>query len=101
MRVGVAARSTAKLKELKEEFPGQVEYETVDVTAEDAPRLTGTLIARLGGMDTYVHVAGVGFSNEELDPALEMATLDVNVTGFARWPEPECGWESPPVPRRS
>ena len=52
MRVGVAARSTAKLKELKEEFPGQVEYETVDVTAEDAPRLTGTLIARLGGMDT-------------------------------------------------
>lgn len=84
MRVGVAARSTAKLKELKEEFPGQVEYETVDVTAEDAPRLTGTLIARLGGMDTYVHVAGVGFSNEELDPALEMATLDVNVTGFAR-----------------
>jgi short-subunit dehydrogenase len=84
MRVGVAARSTAKLKELKEEFPGQVEYETVDVIAEDAPRLTGTLIARLGGMDTYVHVAGVGFSNEELDPALEMATLDVNVTGFAR-----------------
>ena len=84
MKVGVAARSTARLKALKEEFPDCVEYETVDVTRDDAPQLLGTLIARLGGMDTYVHVAGVGFSNEELDPAKELATLDINVTGFAR-----------------
>ena len=84
MRVGVAARSTAKLQSLRDEYPEQIEYETVDVTSDDATRLLGTLIARLGGMDTYVHVSGVGFSNPELEPQKELATLDVNVTGFAR-----------------
>ena len=39
---------------------------------------------RLGGMDVYFHVAGVGSQNPQLDPTVELHTVRTNVEGFTR-----------------
>lgn len=83
-RIGVAGRRVDVLKELKKEYPDNVEWEEIDVTKEDAPVKLGHLIKKLGGMDTYFHVSGVFRDNPELDLEKEMVTLQTNAVGFAR-----------------
>ncbi len=84
MRVGVAGRKTDVLRQLKEQYPDNVEFESIDITRRDATRLLRVLIDRLGGMDTYFHISGVGYENVALDPRKELTTIETNVTGFAR-----------------
>ena len=62
----------------------RVEIERIDVTAEDAVEGVERLVEKLGGMDLFVNVAGVGFQNPTLDPAVEKHTFDVNGYGFMR-----------------
>ena len=62
----------------------RVEIERIDVTAEDAVAGVERLVKKLGGMDLFVNVAGVGFQNPTLDPAIEKRTFDVNGYGFMR-----------------
>lgn len=82
--LGVAARRTAPLEQLAREWPGQVTVAAIDVTAGDAaPRLL-RLIGSLGGMDLYLHVAGVGWQNITLEAGKELATVETNALGFAR-----------------
>ena len=59
-------------------------YERIDVTAEDAEVGVERLVKKLGGMDLFVNVAGVGFQNPTLDPKVEKHTFDVNGYGFMR-----------------
>ena len=65
-RVGMAGRRDGAMKELKELFPEQVEWIRLDVTKNDAPRRLMELIGVLGGMDVYLHVAGVYHENPAL-----------------------------------
>ncbi len=83
-KVGAAGRNSEALRRLKARFPESVETETIDITADDAPGRLGDLIAKLGEMDTYFHVSGVGYENPRLDPAVTLRTIETNVTGFAR-----------------
>ncbi len=62
----------------------RVEIERIDVTAEDAVEGVERLVKKLGGMDLFVNVAGVGFQNPALDPVVEKRTFDVNGYGFMR-----------------
>ena len=62
----------------------RVEIERIDVTAEDAVEGVERLVKKLGGMDLFVNVAGVGFQNPTLDPVVEKRTFDVNGYGFMR-----------------
>ena len=82
--VGVAGRNTAALEELAARYPGRIVCERIDVTDTDAPRLLRRLADRTGGMDCYLHVAGIGFENENLDAEKELRTLDTNAMGFTR-----------------
>ena len=59
-------------------------YERIDVTAEDAEVGVESLVKKLGGVDLFVNVAGVGFQNPTLDPKVEKHTFDVNGYGFMR-----------------
>ena len=76
--VGVAGRRVELLKEF-------AIYEQIDVTAEDAEVGVERLVEKLGGMDLFVNVAGVGFQNPTLDPKVEKHTVDVNGYGFVRF----------------
>lgn len=84
IKLGLAARHTEQFKKLKDEFPGKVEYERIDITEEKASEQLMKLIKKLGGMDIYFHCSGVGHSNPELDLAKEEEIVSVNVGGFAR-----------------
>ena len=84
VKVGVAARHTDRLEELKKKYPDYVEYAKIDITKEDAVEQLHRLIDRLGGMDIYFHVAGVLKENPSLYPEREVETLNTNVVGFAR-----------------
>lgn len=75
--VGVAGRRVELLKEF-------AIYEQIDVTAEDAVEGVERLVEKMGGMDLFVNVAGVGFQNATLDPKVEKHTFDVNGYGFMR-----------------
>ncbi len=61
VKVGVAARHTESLAALKEKYPENVEYMSIDITDPDAKERLETLIGMLGGMYIYFHVAGIGY----------------------------------------
>lgn len=84
VKVGLAARHTETLRELKNKYDGFVEYESIDVTKPSAVAKLNALIEKLGGMDIYFHAAGIGYSNLTLDPETEVKVIKTNAEGFAR-----------------
>ncbi len=82
--VGAAGRKETPMKELKEKFPQQVEWMKIDVTKSDAPQRLLELIRKLGGMDIYLHTAGIGYENADLDIEKDVATTQTNVVGYTR-----------------
>lgn len=84
VKVGLAARHTEKLEELKQKYPDFVEYAGIDVTKPEASGQLEALTEKLGGMDIYFHVSGIYRVNPELDLDMELAVFDTNVIGFVR-----------------
>lgn len=82
--VGASARNTKALDELKSRYPERIFTEEIDITKEDAPKRMEQLIEKMGGMDIYVHVSGIGYSNPELIPEREVEMVSTNAGGFAR-----------------
>lgn len=80
--VGICARRDEPLKALRDRFPNNIVYETLDVTASDAVERFRRLIDRLGGLDTLLYAAGCGWNNPQLDPEFDMRTVRTNVDGF-------------------
>lgn len=84
IKVGLAARRVEELKKLQAKYPDMIEYERIDINSSEAPSLLGKLIKRIGGMDIYFHVAGIGYENLNLDPEREVDIIETNAAGFAR-----------------
>lgn len=84
LRIGLASRHTTTLHELADKYPGLVEYESIDVTHRDASEKLGKLIDKLGGMDIYLHVSGIGLPNPDLDPQEEAEVINTNASGLVR-----------------
>lgn len=84
-RLGLAARRTEMLEALRREFQDQVVYAPIDVTQEESEECLLRLIDAQGGMDLYLHVAGVGWQNMDLLPEKELPTVSTNALGFARF----------------
>lgn len=83
-RVALAARRLELLEPLKALAPDRVEIARIDVTDTEAPQQIAALVERLGDMDVYVHSAGIGWQNVDLQPDVEARTIGVNVDGFTR-----------------
>lgn len=83
-RVGIAARREEPLKAIKEQFPANVAYSTIDVTSPDAAKRFLNLIELIDGMDVLLYCSGVGKMNPELDEAVDVNTVEVNCAGMVR-----------------
>lgn len=82
--LGVAARRTEPLQELKALAPQRVMTQAIDVTHNEAPQALEQLIDAVGGMDLLFYAAGVGNQNMELEPSIELSTVATNALGFTR-----------------
>lgn len=83
-KVGVCARREDRLRELAAEFPGQVEWQTLDVTVPDSGRRFTDFVERLGGTDIVLYAAGCGWNNPYLRTEDDERTVATNVDGFTR-----------------
>ena len=82
--IGIAARRTDLLQELKATAPDRVEVETIDVNSDEAEDLLLSLIAIVGGMDLFFYAPGIGKQNPTLEANIETATVTTNALGFTR-----------------
>lgn len=82
--VGAAARNIGALEELKALYPDTVEIEAIDINKKDAPQKMYRLIEKMGGMDIYFHVSGIGYENPSMNPEREVEVVETNACGFAR-----------------
>lgn len=83
-KVGVVARRTKRLEELKNKLGKNLFYATLDVTDfEKAEQVYHQLIEEMNGMDIMILNAGVG-SYRDLQPwDSDKKTLDINILAFA------------------
>lgn len=56
----------------------------IDVCSDGAATKLHDLIKRMGGVDLYLHVSGVGKINQELEEDIELNTVNTNGMGFVR-----------------
>lgn len=84
VKVGIGARSIWSMEILKDRYPEFVEYEKIDITESSATDHLTSLIEKMGGMDIYIHVAGIGYENLSLSPEREVEIINTNAAGFAR-----------------
>ena len=83
-RVGVVARRTDLLNQLREELAGPCVIKTADVSQPElAMPLLQELIEELGDVELFIVSAGTGFENAPLEWEPERDTIAVNVLGFA------------------
>ena len=82
--VAVAARRSERLEPLRLLAPERVIPIVLDVNQDTAPEQLHELITRLGGVELYIHVAGIGRQNRLLDADVENRTAETNVGGFTR-----------------
>lgn len=84
-QVGGAARSADRIGRCSARA-------AIDVDSPDAPARLRALINELGGMDLYIHVAGIGYDNPPLDPEREAAIALTDCVGFCRMVSAAFGW---------
>lgn len=82
--VAVAARRSERLEPLRLLAPKRVIPIALDVNQDAAPEHLHELITRMGGIELYIHVAGIGRQNRMLDADIENRTAETNVGGFTR-----------------
>ncbi|MCR5497974.1 MAG: SDR family NAD(P)-dependent oxidoreductase [Paludibacteraceae bacterium] len=82
--LGIAGRREDNLKEIKESLSNVKAYMPIDITSTDAPQKMEELIEQLGGMDLYFHSSGIGYQNKELEPEMELRTIETNCSGLTR-----------------
>lgn len=78
-RVGIAARRSEPLGEVKSLYPSNVAAMTIDVTAPDAVKRFYDLIELIDGMDIFINAAGTGFADPDLDDSRISTTMRTNV----------------------
>lgn len=67
-------------------------WAAIDVTDVNSSEKLIALIERLGGMDLYIHVAGIGYDNPGLNPEREAAIAQTNCVGFVRMVSTAYNW---------
>jgi short-subunit dehydrogenase len=80
--VGATGRRQDLLYTLQLEYPNQIVTACYDATGSQATAYLDGLVGKLGGLDLLIYNAGWGEPAEALDPAIDTATVDINVNAF-------------------
>ncbi len=81
--VGLTARRTNLLEELKNELPGRSLIKYMDLNDTDTSiKALQELMGEMGDVDIIVINSGVGHSNNKLEWEKEKPSIDINVMGF-------------------
>ena len=91
-QLGVGARRTDALEELRRMNPDAVVTTAIDVMQEDAPQRLEQLIDANGGMDLFFLASGIGKQNPNLDSEIELRTVATNGMGFTRMVDTAFNW---------
>ena len=91
-QIGIGARRTDALEELKQIKPEAVVTAAIDVMTEDATQRLEQLIADNGGMDLFFLASGIGKQNPNLDSEIELRTVATNGMGFTRMVDTAFNW---------
>lgn len=83
-KVGIAGRREERLESLKKTAPESIVSLPMDVCSPNAGEHLLQLIEKLGGMDYYLHVSGIGLQNKKLEVTTELAITNTNAMGFVR-----------------
>lgn len=84
-RVGIAGRREERLAALRDQFgPGRVSCTVMDITRADAVSALDALLEETGAPDLFLHVAGVGYQNPDIDEAVEELIVRTNCDGMIR-----------------
>src|SRR5215813_1827490 len=81
-RLALVARRLDRLEALRLALAPETVVRRFDVTHDDAPATFEQLLEELGGADLIVISAGTGHNNRDLQVALDVDTVSVNVLGF-------------------
>ncbi len=82
--VGATGRNAEALAALQKSAPDHVTTMQLDVNAADAPQRLVELANALGGIDIYLHCAGILLYNPDLSPDVEVSMAMTNAVGMAR-----------------
>ena len=80
--VGATGRRREMLDSLQQEYPDRIITACYDATGSQATTHLDALVQKLGALDLLIYNAGWGEPMETLDPAVDAATVDINVNGF-------------------
>lgn len=81
--LGLTGRRVPLLEELQKALPQKSIIQEMDVSKPTkAKEKFENLVNQLGNIDLVIISAGTGHLNLELDPALELETIETNVSGF-------------------
>lgn len=81
--VGAAARRLSSLEKLKESAPERVRIAKIDVTDENAVSHLTQLIDEMGGMDVYIHCAGILKEEHDVSADTARTVAETNAVGFS------------------
>ncbi|MCR5361584.1 MAG: SDR family NAD(P)-dependent oxidoreductase [Bacteroidales bacterium] len=82
--VGIAGRRMEVLQEMQRKNLNFVATQQIDVTGEEADKALLSLFGKMGTVDLYLHSAGIGYQNPELDEDKELRTVATNALGVTR-----------------
>ncbi len=80
--VGVTARRTDLLEQMKDEFGERLFIQSLDVSYENASAQLQHLIDLMGVVELVIISAGTGFIDDTLPWSKEKETIETNVLGF-------------------
>ena len=82
--LGVGGRRVEELVKLSARYGAKVQYEQIDITADNATRQLDALLKKVPLPDLFLHVAGIGYHNRSLEAEKELATVRTNCEGMVR-----------------
>lgn len=82
--LGIAGRRVDQLEKLSKKYGDKVQYQQIDITADNAAEQLDTLLQKVPCPDIFLHVAGIGYHNRSLDSDKEIATVRTNCEGMVK-----------------